>query len=142
MCTFCNLFKFAACTGISFFYSSSFIIGEFMFVSVFCLIEKMRFFYMPHIILIRMVTIVADHQKIVTEASNKQQLIVSLNIPSLRIPNFFYSLDLFDFYITKGHHSKFRIKWQMEMESELMLRICIPNQGQQGTKYDHFLWFP
>ena len=44
---------------------------------------------MPHIILIRMVTIVADHQKIVTEASNKQQLIVSLNNPSLRTPNFF-----------------------------------------------------
>lgn len=44
---------------------------------------------MPHIILIMMVTIVADHQKIVTEASNKQQLIVSLNNPSLRTPNFF-----------------------------------------------------
>ena len=64
-------------------------IGELLFVSVFCLIVKMSFFYLPHIILISVVTIVADHQKIVAEASNQQQLIVSLNNPLLIIPIFF-----------------------------------------------------
>lgn len=76
------------------------------------------------------VMIVADYRKIVTEGSNKRQLIVSFHNRSVaensgiflithgtKLPGPFY------FYITKGHHSNFRGKWQKEMVSEPMLRL-------------------
>ena len=51
---------------------------------------------------------------------------------------FFNLLEPIYFYITKGHNSKFCVKWQLEMDSGLMLSSCIPYQGQQGPKV---LWF-
>ena len=89
------------------------------------------------------VTIVADYRKIVAEGSNQRQSIVSFhNRFVAENSGIFYLPEPFYFYITKGSHSNFRVKWQKEMGSDHLrsgtnVADLILTQVQQGL-----FWFP